>query len=51
VLSWGIAAAGGIARTVGHVIAAEPGMRVTAVGSRPGVAESGTDAESARTGR
>jgi predicted dehydrogenase len=34
VLSWGIAATGGIARTVGQVIAAEPGMRVAAVGSR-----------------
>ncbi|MET8143285.1 Gfo/Idh/MocA family oxidoreductase [Sphaerisporangium sp. NPDC005288] len=33
-LSWGIAATGGIARTVGKVIAAEPGMRVAAVGSR-----------------
>ncbi|WP_248966034.1 Gfo/Idh/MocA family protein [Sphaerisporangium perillae] len=33
-LSWGIAATGGIARTVGQVIAAEPGMRVAAVGSR-----------------
>ncbi|GGL09740.1 oxidoreductase [Sphaerisporangium melleum] len=33
-LSWGIAATGGIARTVGRVIAAEPGMRVAAVGSR-----------------
>ncbi|MFI6707035.1 Gfo/Idh/MocA family protein [Nonomuraea sp. NPDC050478] len=33
-LSWGIAATGGIARTVGAVIAAEPGMRVAAVGSR-----------------
>src|SRR5690606_5173217 len=34
VLRWGIAATGGIARTVGHVIAAEPDMMVTAVGSR-----------------
>ncbi|MGV9310059.1 Gfo/Idh/MocA family protein [Nonomuraea sp. NPDC003727] len=33
-LAWGIAATGGIARTVGAVIAAEPGMRVAAVGSR-----------------
>ncbi|WP_327103595.1 Gfo/Idh/MocA family protein [Nonomuraea glycinis] len=33
-LNWGIAATGGIARTVGAVIAAEPGMRVAAVGSR-----------------
>ncbi|MEU6998330.1 Gfo/Idh/MocA family oxidoreductase [Nonomuraea sp. NPDC046570] len=33
-LSWGIAATGGIARAVGAVIAAEPGMRVAAVGSR-----------------
>ncbi|GAA3802260.1 Gfo/Idh/MocA family oxidoreductase [Sphaerisporangium flaviroseum] len=33
-LSWGIAATGGIARVVGEVIAAEPGMRVAAVGSR-----------------
>lgn len=33
-LAWGIAATGGIARTVGEVIAAEPGMRVAAVGSR-----------------
>ncbi|WP_206184572.1 Gfo/Idh/MocA family protein [Thermoactinospora rubra] len=33
-LGWGIAATGGIARTVGAVIAAEPGMRVAAVGSR-----------------
>ncbi len=33
-LTWGIAATGGIARTVGAVIAAEPGMRVAAVGSR-----------------
>ncbi|MEV7968595.1 Gfo/Idh/MocA family oxidoreductase [Sphaerisporangium sp. NPDC088356] len=33
-LSWGIAATGGIARTVGQVIAREPGMRVAAVGSR-----------------
>ncbi|MFI6480478.1 Gfo/Idh/MocA family protein [Nonomuraea sp. NPDC050663] len=32
--NWGIAATGGIARTVGTVIAAEPGMRVAAVGSR-----------------
>jgi predicted dehydrogenase len=32
--NWGIAATGGIARTVGQVIAAEPGMRVAAVGSR-----------------
>ncbi|MCG5212267.1 Gfo/Idh/MocA family protein [Streptosporangium sp. KLBMP 9127] len=32
--SWGIAATGGIARVVGQVIAAEPGMRVAAVGSR-----------------
>ncbi|MER7499489.1 Gfo/Idh/MocA family oxidoreductase [Nonomuraea pusilla] len=32
--AWGIAATGGIARTVGAVIAAEPGMRVAAVGSR-----------------
>ncbi|MDI2130897.1 Gfo/Idh/MocA family protein [Yinghuangia seranimata] len=31
---WGIAATGGIARTVGNVIAKEPGMRVAAVGSR-----------------
>lgn len=34
VLRWGITATGGIARTVGHVIAAEPDMMVTAVGSR-----------------
>jgi Predicted dehydrogenases and related proteins len=34
VLRWGIAATGGIARTVGRVIAAEPDMMVTAVGSR-----------------
>lgn len=33
-LRWGIAATGGIARTVGHVIAAEHDMMVTAVGSR-----------------
>ncbi|MDR8411904.1 Gfo/Idh/MocA family oxidoreductase [Nonomuraea sp. 3-1Str] len=33
-LAWGIAATGGIARTVGAVIAAETGMRVAAVGSR-----------------
>lgn len=33
-LRWGIAATGGIARTVGHVIAAESDMMVTAVGSR-----------------
>lgn len=33
-LAWGIAATGGIARTVGEVIAAEPDMRVAAVGSR-----------------
>ncbi|MEV0586456.1 Gfo/Idh/MocA family oxidoreductase [Nonomuraea sp. NPDC050310] len=33
-LGWGIAATGGIARTVGAVLAAEPGMRVAAVGSR-----------------
>ncbi|MFI6386863.1 Gfo/Idh/MocA family protein [Nonomuraea sp. NPDC050540] len=33
-MRWGIAATGGIARTVGRVIAAEPGMRVSAVGSR-----------------
>ncbi|NUR86722.1 MAG: Gfo/Idh/MocA family oxidoreductase [Nonomuraea sp.] len=33
-LGWGIAATGGIARTVAAVIAAEPGMRVAAVGSR-----------------
>jgi len=33
-LNWGIAATGGIAQTVGAVIAAEPGMRVAAVGSR-----------------
>ncbi|GLW10518.1 oxidoreductase [Microtetraspora sp. NBRC 13810] len=33
-LSWGIAATGIIAREVGRVIAAEPGMRVAAVGSR-----------------
>jgi predicted dehydrogenase len=32
--TWGIAATGGIARTVGAAIAAEPGMRVAAVGSR-----------------
>ncbi|RVX40185.1 putative dehydrogenase [Nonomuraea polychroma] len=32
--AWGIAATGGIARTVGAAIAAEPGMRVAAVGSR-----------------
>jgi predicted dehydrogenase len=32
--TWGIAATGGIARTVGAAIAAEPGMRVGAVGSR-----------------
>ncbi|WP_331767442.1 Gfo/Idh/MocA family oxidoreductase [Embleya sp. NBC_00896] len=31
---WGIAATGSIAETVGRVIAAEPGMRVAAVGSR-----------------
>ncbi|MGP3960496.1 Gfo/Idh/MocA family protein [Nonomuraea sp. 3N208] len=31
---WGIAATGGIARTVGAAIVAEPGMRVAAVGSR-----------------
>jgi predicted dehydrogenase len=33
-LRWGIAATGAIARTVGHVIAAEPDMRISAVGSR-----------------
>ncbi|MFI6598275.1 Gfo/Idh/MocA family protein [Nonomuraea sp. NPDC050536] len=33
-LGWGIAATGGIARTVAAVIAAEPGMRVAAVASR-----------------
>jgi predicted dehydrogenase len=33
-LSWGIAATGRIARTVGSVIAAHPDMRVAAVGSR-----------------
>ncbi|WP_217369834.1 Gfo/Idh/MocA family protein [Nonomuraea antri] len=33
-LAWGIAATGGIARTVGAAIVAEPGMRVAAVGSR-----------------
>ncbi|WP_327091502.1 Gfo/Idh/MocA family oxidoreductase [Nonomuraea sp. NBC_01738] len=33
-LAWGIAATGGIARTVGAVMAAEPGMSVAAVGSR-----------------
>ncbi|NJP88125.1 Gfo/Idh/MocA family oxidoreductase [Nonomuraea sp. FMUSA5-5] len=32
--TWGIAATGGIARTVGAAIVAEPGMRVAAVGSR-----------------
>jgi predicted dehydrogenase len=32
--TWGIAATGGIARTVGAAIMAEPGMRVAAVGSR-----------------
>ncbi|MEV0231316.1 Gfo/Idh/MocA family oxidoreductase [Nonomuraea sp. NPDC050786] len=32
--AWGIAATGGIARTVGAAIVAEPGMRVAAVGSR-----------------
>ncbi|MGW0804519.1 Gfo/Idh/MocA family protein [Nonomuraea sp. NPDC002799] len=32
--TWGIAATGGIARTVGAAIVAEPGMRVGAVGSR-----------------
>ncbi|MGW0200546.1 Gfo/Idh/MocA family protein [Nonomuraea sp. NPDC003201] len=32
--AWGIAATGNIARTVGAAIAAEPGMRVAAVGSR-----------------
>ncbi|MFI7124613.1 Gfo/Idh/MocA family protein [Nonomuraea sp. NPDC050153] len=32
--AWGIAATGRIAQTVGAVIAAEPGMRVAAVGSR-----------------
>ncbi|MFK4037732.1 Gfo/Idh/MocA family protein [Nonomuraea wenchangensis] len=32
--AWGIAATGGIAQTVGAAIAAEPGMRVAAVGSR-----------------
>ncbi|GAA2209203.1 Gfo/Idh/MocA family oxidoreductase [Nonomuraea monospora] len=32
--TWGIAATGGIARTVGAAIAAEPRMRVAAVGSR-----------------
>jgi predicted dehydrogenase len=31
---WGIAATGAIAETVGRVIAAEPGMRIAAVGSR-----------------
>lgn len=31
---WGIAATGSIAETVGRVIAAEPGMRIAAVGSR-----------------
>ncbi|MCT9928996.1 Gfo/Idh/MocA family oxidoreductase [Planotetraspora sp. A-T 1434] len=31
---WGIAATGGIARSVGNVIAREPGMSVAAVGSR-----------------
>lgn len=33
-LAWGIAATGRIARSVGAVIAAHPGMRVAAVGSR-----------------
>lgn len=33
-LRWGIAATGRIARTVGAVLAAQPGMTVTAVGSR-----------------
>ncbi|MFC4532221.1 Gfo/Idh/MocA family protein [Sphaerisporangium dianthi] len=44
-LSWGIAATGGIARTVGRVIAAEPGMRVAAVGSRDLGRASGLAAE------
>ena len=35
-LSWGIAATGRIAHDVGRVIAAQPGMRVAAVGSRDG---------------
>ncbi|MFI6496023.1 Gfo/Idh/MocA family protein [Nonomuraea typhae] len=33
-MRWGIAATGGIAQTVGRVIAGEPGMRVAAVASR-----------------
>lgn len=35
-LAWGIAATGGIARTVGRIIAGHPDMRVAAVGSRSG---------------